>query len=304
MSKTLGIIGAGISIASGNKGASLGPDAIRIAGLYAGLERLKIDYHERGNLETLEEPHPPRRIPLGDIRYLDLIKDYMEKLKAEVTASLNEGETPLVLGGDHSVAMASLAAVFKYYKEKDITPGVIWFDAHGDLNTEETSPSGNIHGMPLAVALGDGNEDLKSLFDGGFLDPSKVVLLGIRSVDSEEAQMIRKLGVNIFTMKDIDEMGMKACVEKSIAIANRDGSPVHLSFDIDGIDGRFVPGTGTPVNGGITLREAHLFLEMLAARDIVTSVDLVEVNPLLDDKNKTAEVAVHLIESLFGRVIY
>ncbi|MCO4782491.1 MAG: arginase [Candidatus Cloacimonetes bacterium] len=304
MSKRLGIIGAGISIASGNKGASLGPDAIRIAGLYAGLDRLNIAYHDRGNLEALEEPHPPRKIALGDIRYLDLITEYMEKLKVEVTASLNDGETPLVLGGDHSVAMASLAAVFKYHRTKNETPGVIWFDAHADLNTEKTSPSGNVHGMPLAVALGDGNGELKALFDGGFLDPSKVVLLGIRSVDSEEAQMIRKLGVNIFTMKDIDEMGMKTCVEKAIAIATKDDGPVHLSFDIDGIDGRFVPGTGTPVNGGITLREAHLFLEMLAAKDIVTSVDLVEVNPLLDDKNKTSEVAVHLIESLFGRVIY
>ncbi|MCJ8345129.1 arginase, partial [bacterium] len=196
------------------------------------------------------------------------------------------------------------SAVITHFKKQNIVPGVIWFDAHADLNTESTSPSGNVHGMPLAVALGDGIEELKSLFDGGFLDPSKVALLGIRSVDSEEAQMIRKLGVQIFTMKEIDELGMKECVTRAIAIANRDNSPVHVSFDIDGIDGRFVPGTGTPVNGGITLREAHLFLEMLAAKDVVSSVDFVEVNPLLDDKNKTAEIAVHLLESLFGRVIY
>ncbi|PCJ19160.1 MAG: arginase [Candidatus Cloacimonadota bacterium] len=304
MEKKIGIIGAGISIASGNKGASMGPDAIRIGGLYSGLERLQISYKDRGNLSALEEPHPPRKIPVGDIRYLDLICDFMKDLKQEVTSSLEDGEIPLVLGGDHSLAMASLAAVINFYKKENITPGVIWFDAHADLNTEETSPSGNIHGMPLAVALGDGNDSLKSLFEGSFLDPSKVVLLGVRSVDSQEAQMIRKLGVHIFTMKDIDELGMKECVSRSIAIANKDNSPVHVSFDIDGIDGRFVQGTGTPVNGGITLREAHLFLEMLAAKEIVTSVDLVEVNPLLDDRNKTAEIAVHLIESLFGRVIY
>lgn len=303
-SKTIEIIGAPISIASPHKGASMGPDAIRIAGLKHSLHTLGLEYTDSGNLSSLEEPYPPRDFKKGELRYLDEIFSFLKELSDKVLSAFNKGNFPLVLGGDHSLAIASLSAAAKYYKSQNVKPGLIWFDAHGDYNTPETSPSGNIHGMPLALATGKGHEKLLSLFEGNYFDPKRSVIIGVRSIDPIEGEMLNEVGLKVITMKDIDEKRMFRCAREALSIVSPDNNPVHLSFDIDGVDLMLAPGTGTPVWGGVTLREAHLLLEILAESGVVQSMDMVEVNPILDVKNQTALVANSLLESAFGKVIY
>lgn len=303
-SKVIDIIGAPISIASPEKGASLGPDAIRIAGLKPCLDHLGLEFSDMGNLYSLEEPFPPKYFEPGKIRYLDEVFNFLEALKQKVYESFESGHFPLILGGDHSLAMGSLSAATKFYKTKGSKPGVIWFDAHADYNVEDSSPSGNIHGMPLAIATGRGNEKLLSLFENNFIDPRRTVIIGVRSVDPIEGRLLDEVGVQVFTMKDIDEMGMLQCTRQAIKIASPDKNPIHVSFDIDGLDAIVIPGTGTPVMGGITLREAHLMLEMIAETGLLQSMDMVEVNPILDTKNQTAHIAKHLLESALGKVIF
>lgn len=304
-SKIIDIIGAPSSIASPKKGSSLGPDAIRIAGLKAGLKHLDLEFIDSGNLPSLEEPFPPRFFQQGEIRYLDEVISFNCLLKSKVLESFQNGYFPLVLGGDHSVAIGSMSAATEYYKSIDKKPGLLWFDAHADYNTEETSLSGNIHGMPLAVATGKGNSKLLSIFQNNFFDPLRVVILGVRSVDPIEGEMLNDAGIKVFTMKDIDELGMLHCVKQAIKIISpRHNNPIHVSFDIDGIDITYSPGTGTPVWGGVTLREAHLMFEILDESGLMQSLDMVEVNPLLDIKNQTAHIANALLESALGKVIY
>lgn len=303
-SKKIELIGAPISLASPAKGASLGPDAIRLTGLKQSFTHLGIDFEDAGNIYSLEEPFPPKQFQVGEIRYLDEVHDFMLHVKEKVYNALSKGNTPVVLGGDHSVAIGSLAATAKYHKEKGKKLGLIWFDAHGDFNTEETSFSGNIHGMPLALATGQGNEKLLSIFDKNFVDPSRVVLMGVRSIDPDEGKRLDECGINVITMKDIDEKGMVSCVKDALKIVSRGKDPLHISFDVDGLDAYITPGTGTPVLGGVTLREAHLFLELVAETGLLASMDLVEVNPLLDNKNQTAHIAKYLLESALGKVIY
>lgn len=298
------VIGAPIGMASSSVGASLGPDAIRLAGLHKHLQQLGYTVWDKGNQSPLEETWPPMTFARGNLRYPDEICNFLRVLHDRVFSGLSGGLVPLVLGGDHSIAIASMSAVLKFYTSRGVKPGLIWFDAHADLNVPETTPSGNIHGMPLAVALGKGDKRLTAFFEGTFWDPQRSVLLGVRSVDEQEAQIVRQLGVRIYTMKDIDVKGMVNCVREALDVVSPNGEPIHLSFDIDGIDARDVPGTGTPVHGGVSFREAHLFLELLAEREILGSMDMVEVNPLLDHGNKTAEVAVSMLCSAFGKTIY
>jgi arginase len=302
--KAIDIIGAPISLASAQKGASLGPDAIRIAGLKRCLHSLEHVFVDSGNIPSLEEPFPPRYFKPGEIRYLDEIYNFLRLLRDKVHSSLKSGYFPLILGGDHSVAISSLAASAKYNLENGHKPGLIWFDAHADCNTEETSTTGNIHGMPLAIAIGYGNKKLLSLFEGNFFDPKRTVIMGVRSVDPDEAKFLDQVGLEVFTMKDIDELGMLQCIKEAIKIASPENNPIHLSFDVDGLDTTAAPGTGTPVLGGITLREAHLLLEMLSETSLVQSMDMVEVNPILDHRNQTACIALSLLESALGKVIY
>jgi arginase len=303
-SKKINIIGAPISIASPHKGASLGPDAIRLSGLYETLSNMGLEYLDSGNIYSLEEPYPPIEFEKGKIKYLEQVYNFCSILKDKVYNSLKNDYIPLVLGGDHSLAIGSIAGVSKFYKEKNIDFGLIWFDAHADFNTEDTSPSGNIHGMPLAIASGIGNEKLKSLFENNFLDHKKMVIIGVRSVDPPEGKLLNKYKIKVFTMKDIDEHGMSYCIKEAIKISSPNNNPIHLSFDIDGIDSLIISGTGTPVMGGVTLREAHLMLEILAEANIVNSIDMVEVNPLLDNKNYTAEITKSLLTSILGKVIF
>lgn len=302
--KTVEIIGAPIGLASPSVGVSLGPDAIRLAGLRESMDRLGWKCVDLGNLPSLEEPFPPRYFPPGTVRYLDEIVPYQKNVHLRVRDALRHNRLPIVLGGDHSIAIGSISAVLAHWREQWISPGLLWFDAHADLNTDKTSPSGNIHGMPLASAMGKGHSRLCELFEGQFVDPKRTVLFGVRSVDPEESQIVRELDIKVYTMKDIDEQGAVTCIREAIQICSPRGEPVHISFDIDGIDERMVPGTGTPVAGGLTLREAHLVLELFCETNAIRSIDMVEVNPLLDFQNQTAKTALALIESALGKVIY
>lgn len=277
------------------RGVDMGPSAIRYAGVN---ERLQTLFDEVKDLGDIAIGRPEVRVDKeSNLRNLDLIAEKTAKLAEKVDEVIQSGSFPLVLGGDHSIAIGTLAGVSRHYQNL----GVIWYDAHGDLNTAETSPSGNIHGMPLAVSIGLGHPLLTNI--GGFqpkVKPENIVLIGARSLDEGERALIKEKGIRVYTMHEIDRLGMTKVMEETIQYLKERTDGVHLSLDLDGLDPTDAPGVGTPVNGGISYRESHLAMEMLAESDIVTSAEFVEVNPILDEKNKTASVAVALMGSLFG----
>ncbi|WP_026961556.1 arginase [Alicyclobacillus herbarius] len=294
--KEIHIIGVPSDYGQGRRGVDMGPSAIRYAGLKEKLERLGYAVQDLGDVPV---PTPEtRHIEHEKLKYLTEVISVCEALADEVREVVAAGHTPVVLGGDHSIAIGSLAGLAA--AKKDF--GLIWFDAHGDMNTHETTPSGNIHGMPLAASLGIGHESLTGI--GGIspkVKADKVVLVGARSIDADEADLIRQSGIHVFTMAEIDRMGMDAVMQKAIEIAGSGTDGIHLSLDLDGLDPMFAPGVGTPVNGGVTYREGHLAMELLAASGKLLSVDVVEVNPILDHRNQTGRMAVELVESLFGK---
>lgn len=276
----------------------MGPSAIRIAGLYEKLRELGHNVHDYGNI-----PGPDRSIlSVGDekLRYLAEVVRVCGHLSDQVSQIVTAEDFPLVLGGDQSISIGTQAGLAR----KDTRRGIIWIDAHGDFNTKETTPSGSIHGMALAAILGYGDPRLTQL---GKVSPKAIeensVLIAGRSFDREEAERLRQSKVTIFTMKEVDELGLRSVMQQAIQIAGKGVKEVHLSFDIDALDPREAPGTGTPVVGGLTYREAQLAMEMLYDSGIVTSAEFVEVNTILDERNRTAEVAVQLILSLFGKQI-
>lgn len=278
------------------RGVDMGPSAIRYAGVVERLERLDYDIDDLGDIEITR---PTREEVANDenLKNLEKVSEANEKLAATVDEVILNGRFPLVLGGDHSIAIGTLAGVSKHYKNL----GVIWYDAHGDLNTADTSPSGNIHGMPLAVSLGLGHKRLTDI--AGYspkINPENVVIIGARSLDEGEKALIKQLGVKVYTMHEIDRLGMTKVMEETILYLKERTDGVHLSLDLDGLDPHDAPGVGTPVLGGISYRESHLAMEMLEESKLITSAEFVEVNPILDDKNKTASVAVALMGSLFG----
>lgn len=296
MKKKISIIGVPMDLGQTRRGVDMGPSAMRYAGVIQRLEKLDYGVVDRGDIEI-------GRPPQFDIKNDENLKDLDEVIKANemlaesVSKVIDEGDFPLVLGGDHSIAIGTLAGVADKYENL----GVIWFDAHGDLNTGETSPSGNIHGMPLAVSIGIGHSRLTEI--GGYtpkIKPENIVIIGARSLDDGEKELIREKGIKVFTMHEIDRNGMTNVMEEAIKHVTRDTDGVHLSLDLDALDPQHAPGVGTPVVGGTTYREAHLAMEMLAERRIITSAEFVEVNTILDIKNQTAEAAVGLIGSLFG----
>ncbi|MCS0674468.1 arginase [Cytobacillus firmus] len=292
----LSIIGMPMDLGQMRRGVDMGPSAIRYAGVNERLKCLFEEIHDQGDIAI---GRPEVQIdPNSNLRNLDLIAEKTEKLGEEVDKAIESGSFPLVLGGDHSIAIGTLAGVSKHYKNL----GVIWYDAHGDLNTAETSPSGNIHGMPLAVSLGIGHPLLTNV--GGYapkVKPENIVIIGARSLDEGERELIKEKGIKVYTMHEIDRLGMTKVMDESITyLKERNTDGVHLSLDLDGLDPHDAPGVGTPVIGGISYRESHLAMEMLAESQIITSAEFVEVNPILDDKNKTATVAVALMGSLFG----
>jgi len=296
------LIGVPVDLGAGRRGVDMGPSAIRIAGLEKRLEHLGHRVHDGGDLDvTIPET---QKIGEGKLRYKAAILKYCEELCHQVSKSMSKGRVPLVLGGDHSLSIGSIAGASDFFAKQGETTGVIWFDAHGDANTPETPPSGNIHGMSLAITLGFGDPDLVGL--GGRhpkVQARNVVVIGIRDVDPGEAELLKSSGLTVYTMRDLDERGMRDVVDEAIGIASDGTAGVHLSFDMDVMDPEDAPGTGTPVSGGITYREAHLAMEILSDRAQITSIDLVEVNPVLDAQNETGILAAELAESVLGKRI-
>ncbi len=289
------VIGVAIDLGAGTPGVSLGPAAIRYAGVVERLENIGYDVEDKGDIVAIKPASP---IAEGtNLKNLDEVARVNTELCNTVDSVMRDGRFPLVLGGDHSIAIGTIAGVLQHKKNL----GVIWFDAHGDINTAETSPSGNIHGMPVAVALGLGHERLTSI--GGIdkkLNTKNIVFIGCRDLDSGERKILKDLGITVFTMHEIDRLGMTEVVNRAIAIASDGTDGIHVSFDLDSMDPIFVQGTGTRVSGGMTYRESHLSLEMIALTEKVVSAEFVEVNPIIDNKNQTAKTAVALIGSLMG----
>jgi len=295
MEKDITIVGVPLDLGAGRRGVDMGPSAMRYANIKERLEREGYNVVDLGNLNV---PTPETYIvENSNLRYLKEVKSVNEQLSEVVSNIVKEDRAPLVLGGDHSIAIGTIAGIAKHKKDF----GVIWFDAHGDLNTPETSPSGNIHGMPLAACLGYGHPDLVNVM--GFapkIKPEKVVLIGARELDRGEREFIKSTGIKVWTMHEIDRLGMANVMDEAIFYLKKNTDGVHLSLDLDGLDPNDAPGVGTPVTGGITYREGHLAMEMLDDANFLISAELVEVNPILDHRNRTAEVAVGLIASAFG----
>jgi arginase len=297
------ILGAPLDLGAGRRGVDMGPSAIRVARLGDRLRELGYEVEEGGDVRVrhAEQQH------FGDARlkFKAPILESVRELAEAVEKSMQDGYLPLVLGGDHSVAIGSTAGVAKALRARGERLGVIWFDAHADMNTPETTPSGNIHGMALAVALGQGDPDLAGV--GGFapkLAPRNAALVGTRSVDEKERDVVRRLGVHVFTMRDIDERGMRAVMRDAIQAALDGTAGIHVSLDIDFLDPGLAPGTGTCVSGGVTEREAHLAMELIADTGRLLSMDVTEVNPILDEHNTTARLAVEITLSALGKRIY
>lgn len=277
------------------RGVDMGPSAIRYAGIENRLQQLDHYVEDLGDIE-IGRATEQIDIQTG-LRNLDLIAAKTKLLAEKVDEVVEKGAYPLILGGDHSIAIGTLAGLLQHYDHL----GVIWYDAHGDLNTPETSPSGNIHGMSLAVALGYGHPSLLEV--GGVhkkLQPENIVIIGARSLDKGERELIKEKGIKVYTMHEIDRIGMTKVMEETISYLKERTDGVHLSLDLDGLDPTDAPGVGTPVMGGISYRESHLAMEILAESKMITSAEFVEVNPILDERNRTADAAVALMGSLFG----
>jgi arginase len=305
--KKVGILGVPLGFGAGQTGSELGVNAMRLT----RFREQSLAEHMRSGFEVTDHGDVSIVQPEGsgegsNPKHLAEMLASSEKIMEALAAILENDEFPVILGGDHAIAIPTFSAIASHYKEKGTEVGLIWFDAHADINTPESSPSGNIHGMPLAVLLGYGHPALTGL--GGFspkLDPKHFAHIGARDIDSGERATINELGLrdNFFTMSDIDRRGMHDCVRDAIAIASRSPGGYAVTFDVDGIDPRFAPGSGTLVRGGATYREAHLALEMMAETGGMRSFEIVEVNPLLDKSNITVELACELILSALGKTI-
>ncbi|HWG37169.1 MAG TPA: arginase [Terriglobales bacterium] len=302
MTRKVRIIGVPLDFGQDRRGVDMGPSAMRVAGLQARLEGLGYEVKDTGNIEVaLREQKSPGN---PKAKYLKEIARSCQKHADWVKKILEEGALPLVLGGDHSIAVGTASGVSDFYRAQQKAVGLIWLDAHGDFNTPETTPSGNIHGMPLACLHGYGPKELTEVC--GYapkLSTQHTVLVGIHDLDREEARLLRESKVRIFTMRDIDERGMRSVVEEAIAIASNGTEGFCVSLDMDFIDATDAPGVGTPVRGGATYREAHLALELIYDSGNMLSLEVVEVNPVLDEHNRTAELAVELIASALGKKI-
>ena len=292
------VIGAPMDLGADRRGVDIGVSAIRYAGLNDQLRRLGHTVTDRGNLVIPQPENQPIGTP--HVKYLEPIAKAAEELADLVKQTLQAHEFPLVLGGDHSIALGSISGVAGVHKNV----GVIWLDAHADFNTEETTPSGNIHGMILASLAGLGNKRLSHI--AGWspkLNTQKIVIVGARDLDAGEKELLRANAIHVFTMSDIDRRGIRDIMEQTLAIAGKDNQGIHLSLDMDGLDPSVAPGVGTPVRGGLSYREAHLAMELISDSDQLGSMDVVEVNPILDRENATALLAVELACSALGKKI-
>lgn len=297
------MIGVPLDMGASRRGVDMGPSAVRVAGLEARLEALGHHVTDDGNIRV--EIAETQSIGSENARYLKEIAETCTRTAEAVIAALDQGATPVVLGGDHSLAAGSVSGVAEFYRRRNQKIGLIWIDAHADINTPETSPSGNVHGMPLAALLGLGPEKLAGIC--GFapkIAAENVVLIGVRDIDAAERENIRRAGIaEVYTMRDIDERGMRAVMEDALRAAGRGTAGYHVSVDMDWIDPEDAPGVGTPVRGGATYREAHLAMEIIADHGRLLSFEIVEVNPVIDEHNRTADLAVELACSVFGKKI-
>jgi arginase len=296
------VIGVPLDLGQSRRGVDMGPSAVRVAGLEARLEELGHVVEDAGNIAVAI----PEQKKEGDphAKYLKEIAATCTKHAELVLKSLELGKVPLALGGDHSVAAGTVAGVAEFYRRRNEKIGLIWIDAHTDINTPETSPSGNVHGMPLAATMGLGPADLSNIFNfSPKVSPENCVLVGVRDIDAIERANVRRAGIEVLTMRDIDERGMRTVMEEALRIAGRGTAGYHVSLDMDWIDPEDAPGVGTPVRGGATYREAHLAMEIIADHGRMLSFEIVEVNPVIDEHNRTAELAVELALSAFGKKI-
>ncbi|MGK5084180.1 arginase [Bdellovibrionota bacterium FG-1] len=295
------LIGAPTDIGAGARGGAMGPEALRVACFEAALRSLGHQVIDRGNLLGPSNPMEP---PQGGYRNLNGTLIWLEKVRDAVYDTLCAGEFPVLMGGDHAMAIGSIAGVSRYCAETQKQLVVFWLDAHADFNTPETSPSGNIHGMPAAVLAGYGHPRLLDIgFKRPIIEASNIIQIGIRSVDAHEKIKVGESGVIVYDMRQIDEIGMRAVMEKALNHAKRENVHLHVSFDVDFLDPTIAPGVPTTVSGGVNYREAQLCMEMIHDSGLIGSLDIVEVNPAFDLHNKTAELAVELVESIFGKQI-
>jgi arginase len=300
--RTIRVIGVPLDLGQSRRGVDMGPSAVRVAGLEARLEELGHVVEDAGNIDVAIAEQKQEGDPHA--KYLKEITAICTKNAELVLETLESGKIPIVLGGDHSVAAGTVAGVAEFYRRQNQKIGLIWIDAHTDINTPESSPSGNVHGMPLAALSGLGPSELANIF--GFspkVHPENCVLVGVRDIDYIEKENVRKAGIAVFTMRDIDERGMRTVMEEALRIAGRGTAGYHVSLDMDWVDPEDAPGVGTPVRGGATYREAHLAMEIIADHGRMLSFEIVEVNPVIDEHNRTAELAVELALSAFGKKI-
>jgi arginase len=298
----VGVLGVPCGAGASIPGVDLGPAAMRVAGLRRQIASLGYEVSDYGDFRIECPAEPPAQA--GGVRFLREVTEGCSRLAAEVKSVLGRGELPIVLGGDHSIAIGTGSGVSSFYRERDQSIGLIWFDAHADMNTHETSPSGNIHGMPLAALLGRGLPELTDI--EGFspkLDPRLCAHIGARDVDPGERELIRELGIRFFTMREIDERGMSACVDEAISIASGATGGYYVTLDVDALDPGDAPGSGTVVRGGLTYREAHLAMEKIAEAGGMVALEVVEINTALDINNRTAVLGVELILSALGKTI-
>ncbi|MBI3404692.1 MAG: arginase [Acidobacteria bacterium] len=302
MAQKLRIIGVPMDLGQSRRGVDMGPSALRVAGLQTRIKQLGHTVEDIGNLivKQAEEQHYGEK----RAKYLNEIAETCKGLAEITEKSITEGFLPIILGGDHSIAIGSVAGVASHFRKQEKRIGCLWLDAHGDMNTPESSPSGNVHGMPLASIIGHGAPELTDL--PGFkpmVEPRSVCIVGARDLDAKERKIIKSAGVHVFTMRDIDERGMRDVMAEAIRFASDETAGIHVSLDLDFVDPEDAPGVGTPVRGGVTYREAHLAMEMIADSESMVGLDVVEINPVIDLHNKTAQLGVELVLSGLGNKI-
>src|SRR5579864_5434103 len=300
--KKIRVIGVPLDLGQSRRGVDMGPSAVRVAGLEARLEALGHEVEDGGNVSVAIPEQ--KKEGAANAKYLKEITATCTKHADLVLKTLEAGKVPLALGGDHSMAAGTVSGVAEFYRRQGQRIGLIWIDAHTDINTPDSSPSGNVHGMPLAALVGLGPPELANIFNfSPKVAPENCVLVGARDIDAAEKENIRRSGIEVFTMRDIDERGMRSVMEEALRLAGRDTTGYHVSLDMDWIDPEDAPGVGTPVRGGATYREAHLAMEIIADHGRMVSCEIVEVNPVIDEHNRTADLAVELALSAFGKKI-
>ncbi len=300
--REVGLLSVSLDLGAGRRGVDMGPSALRIAGVTEAVEALGCRLREVG---TVHAPGPEGlSVGASGARFLDEIVRVCSRSRELLMEALEAGAFPLVLGGDHSLTMGTAAAVADHYRARGEAIGLLWVDAHTDMNTPEITPSGNIHGMSLSVLTGRGAPELLALAAGTpAVDPRHVAVIGARQIDPREQEAVRDAGIRVFTMSEVDERGLTACVNEAIARVSDGTAGFHVSFDLDALDPMVAPGVGTPVEGGFTYREAHLICEKVARSGHLVGFELVELNPVLDARNRTAQVGLRLIESALGKTI-